>query len=225
MDIFDTTSLLPFTSRQQAVLTGTLLGDSFIQHTSSHAGTCRLRFYHCIQQAEYCKWKREVFINFCNKTKPPYVSQRHNNKGSFAALVAYTEYRKEFKPIHTMWYSKNIHQKWSKRVPATIKNLLKDPLGLAVWYLDDGTYRTDCESARLATQGFTFQENELLQQVLFYNFQIVSCIETTKRSSSKPQYGLAILSKTGGFRKLRETIYDIVKTEIPTMIYKLERTL
>lgn len=40
----------------------------------------------------------------------------------------------------------------------TKQKRLIDPTTLAVWFMDDGTKRTDCNAGRIATQGFTKKE-------------------------------------------------------------------
>jgi len=48
-----------------------------------------------------------------------------------------------------MFGSEAAEIRYVKTVPANLNKLLTDPLALAVWYLDDGTKRTDTESCRL----------------------------------------------------------------------------
>ena len=51
-----------------------------------------------------------------------------------------------------------------------IKQLLKSPLSLAVWYMDDGFHRLDCNGLYLCTSAFTNQEQLLLIETLKTNF-------------------------------------------------------
>jgi hypothetical protein len=54
------------------------------------------------------------------------------------------------------------------------------------------------------------------------NFHVDAKIEDWGRlKSGEVSYSLAILSRTGQYRKFRDIIYDIVKAEIPSMLYKL----
>ena len=59
-----------------------------------------------------------------------------------------------------------------KIIPDTICELLKSPLSLAVWFMDDGYKRNDCNAFRLGTDSFTLEEQKLLQNVLEKNFGI-----------------------------------------------------
>jgi hypothetical protein len=102
-------------------------------------------------------------------------------------------------------------------------NFLTDPLALAVWYLDDGTKRSDTQSCRIATQCFSKEKHELLQDCLKQNFDIDSKIEDWGRSKEgEVVYSFAILSQGGHYKKFRDLLYDIVKTEVPSMLYKLQ---
>ena len=53
-----------------------------------------------------------------------------------------------------------------KRVPVKIRNLLCDPLALAVWYLDDGALRVDSKAFRLHTNSYPLCDVLLLKEVL-----------------------------------------------------------
>lgn len=214
-----------FTEKQTAVLIGGILGDLHIQKSPSTTGRCRLRFCHSVKQKEFVDWKYEVFKkDFCVKTKPPFVEMRKNTSNN--DYLFYTSYRNEFMEPHATWYSltesadPDIGERFIKKVPLNISEILTDPLALAVWYLDDGTKRSDTKSCRIATQSFSQQENQLLQECLKINFNINAKIEDWgKTKLGDTTYSLAILSRD--FPRFRDQIYDIVKAEIPSMLYKL----
>ena len=216
------------TQKQNAVLIGGLLGDLHIQKGKTQVGTCRLRFCHSIKQKEFVDWKYDIFKkDFCQTTKPPFIESEIRPDYLF-----YTSYRKEFLELHSSWYSipKNpdldIDQPQGvqlvKKIPLNIADILTDPFSLAVWYLDDGTKRSDTNSYRIATQSFSKEEHELLRNCMYENFHVDAKREDWGRSKyGKVLYSLAILSRTGQYQKFRDTIYEIVKAEIPSMLYKL----
>lgn len=73
---------------------------------------------------------------------------------------------------------------------------------------------------RIATQSFSENENKLLQQCLKQNFNVNAKIESFGKSKNNiSYYSLAILRKD--YSIFRDTIFDIVQTEIPSMLYKL----
>jgi hypothetical protein len=123
---------------------------------------CRLRFCHIVKQKEFVDWKYEVFKkDFCQKKKPPFVEQRKDREDSRNDYLFYTSYREEFIESHSLKYpviespDPDVGQKFVKKVRLNIAEILTDPLALAVWYLDDGTKRSDTESCRIATQSFS----------------------------------------------------------------------
>jgi len=78
-----------------------------------------------------------------------------------------------------------------KIIPSNIEELLKDPIILAVWYMDDGTL--DIRSgyhfnASIATYCFTFEECDILTKVLKKNFGVDASVnKTTMRGKVYPR--------------------------------------
>ena len=207
---------------QDAVIVGGLLGDMHIQKTSASTNRCRLRICHSIRQKEYVDWKHSVLLTpFCKKTKPPYLDDRRLTTPEY---MFYTSYQDEFIPYHTAWYQRRgSDSSTTKTVPVNIKQLLVDPIALAVWYLDDGTKRSDCNACRFATQSFSLNENELLASCLKENFGLVATIETWHpTTSNKDTHGLCLPSRGGSFSSFKDIIYPFVEAEIPSMLYKLK---
>ena len=217
--------MLALTIKQKDLLTGGLLGDLHIQKSPASTGKCRLRFCHSVKQKEYLDWKYNILKDsFCKTTKPPYVETRRDGND----YLFYTGYLDEFIEPHRIWYpviespDPDIGQRCVKKLPLNLEEELINPLALAVWYLDDGTKRTDTESCRIATQSFSKEEHILLQDCLHNNFNISAKIEDWGTSKSgEIMYSLAILSQKGHYKKFRDLIYDIVKAEVPSMLYKL----
>nr|YP_009105636.1 putative LAGLIDADG homing endonuclease [Xylochloris irregularis]YP_009105670.1 putative LAGLIDADG homing endonuclease [Xylochloris irregularis]AIT94369.1 putative LAGLIDADG homing endonuclease [Xylochloris irregularis]AIT94371.1 putative LAGLIDADG homing endonuclease [Xylochloris irregularis] len=217
--------MLNLTPRQNAVLVGGLLGDLHIQKTPATTGKCRLRVCQNVNQKEFVDWKYAVFKNFCDGTKPPFIEKRKNRDDLRSDYLFYTSYRDEFIEPRSVWYpvvenpDPTIGQECLKRIPLNIAEILTEPLALAVWYLDDGTKRSDTDSCRIATQSFSKEEHEFLQDCLKKNFDISVKIEDWGRTkSNKVLYSLAVLSRGGNYKKFRD---DIVRAEVPSMLYKL----
>lgn len=219
------------TSREHAVIIGSLLGDGFMQRSTSLTNKSRLRFCHSIKQKEYVDWKRTSLTRLCEKTQSSKIVLRSRGNAAASEMpyeqyLFYTQYKTELAPYHTLFYKKKTLAsgkiRYVKQVPINLSDYLTDPLSLAVWYCDDGTLRKDCNAARIATQGFNYDEHLILQECLSTTFGIGSKIESWKSSSSSiPYYGLSIPARH--FGSLREAVYSIVKKEIPSMLYKLER--
>lgn len=195
--------------KQKNVLIGSLLGDLHIQQTLASTKKCRLRVCHSIKQKKFVDWKYSIFKkNFCESTKPPYIDKRKTKDGkNKIEYIFYTKCSKTFTEYRSLWYPEQTNKLFVKKIPINIADIFIDPLALAVWYLDDVTKRNDTNSCRIYTQSFSKHENLVLQ-----NFFV--------SKTQKRYYSLAILSKN--YHIFVDTIYDIVKTEIPSMLYKLE---
>ncbi len=63
------------------------------------------------------------------------------------------------------------YEKRQKIVPVQIQSLLRDPLSLAVWFMDDGSKNRN-DGLILNTQCFTKAETEHLRECLSTNFDI-----------------------------------------------------
>eukprot|EP01025_Chloroclados_australasicus_P016304 TRINITY_DN1812_c0_g1_i1.p1 TRINITY_DN1812_c0_g1~~TRINITY_DN1812_c0_g1_i1.p1 ORF type:complete len:232 (+),score=1.60 TRINITY_DN1812_c0_g1_i1:195-890(+) len=116
-------------------------------------------------------------------------------------------------------YFKNNNIYYEKTITQELLDQIKSPLSLAVWYLDDGNARDDCFAGKLCTQGFSYDEQKLLQEFLKDTFGINTKILFHKKATN--QYYLAIPAKGGQFKKFTEIIRPIVETEIASMLYKL----
>ena len=111
----------------------------------------------------------------------------------------YTYYKVEWTEYHNIWYremkklpfcnielatklpdtnpegivtKENSSVFYRKIIPENISEILVYPLSLLVWYYDDGSKRTDCNAARIATQSWTYNEHLLLENCLLKNFNL-----------------------------------------------------
>lgn len=134
-----------------------------------------------------------------------------------------TTMHKEIGKVKGFFYPKG-----RKCVPAEITYVLKDPLSLAVWYMDDGTldYRVkDHYAFRIATYSFSKKENELLVSVLNKNFNVVATVQQSKMRG-KVYYRLYIGEK--GRDKFLELIMPYIQTcfahKLPPIIFNPSET-
>ena len=210
-------------SVKHAILIGLLLGDLHIQKTDSQTGRCRMRLSHQAEQKSYTDWIHKVFLDFCQKTKPPYFSR---NKKGYLEYLFYSEYREELICYHSLFYKKPLQpvlkKRYNKELPENIGQLLKNPLTLAVWFMDDGTKRSDCNAGRIATQGFTEQEQYKLKDCLWENFYIRVEIDRWHNKEGKEIQGLSIPSTGGHFERWCDLIRPFIVKHVPDMKYKLQ---
>ncbi len=139
---------------QQSVLIGTILGDGYL---GMNGNNCRLQIKHSLQQKEYVNWLYKIFSNFV-LTEP--------KKTELNGFRFWTINHPTFTWYHTLFYPNGR----TKVIPNTVKELLKDPLSLAVWYMDDGKRRPDCRGSFLDTICFPVQQQLVLIDCLESNF-------------------------------------------------------
>lgn len=200
----------PLNNEEKAILIGGLLGDEVLVRRD---GSYRYRVAHSIHQADYVYWKHNKLINRCKKTQPPKI---YLEKGKFERIEFYTDSGNYLKEIHFLMYKKLPNGRYRKTITQeVIDKLPVDPLVVAVWYLDDGSIRNDCYAGKIASQGFSKEENELLCDYL-RKFNI-NC-HIVKHTEISGQWYITIPAST--FGNLIKVIDPIVR-EVPSMVYKL----
>lgn len=149
---------------QRQVLLGTLLGDA---HLERNGRFVRLKIDHSIKQQDYVWWKYDILKNIV--PKPPVIIDVYDQrtKKVYQHCRFATKTLQALEEFYDLFY---LNKK--KILPLNIKQLLVSPLSLAVWYMDDGACRTDCNALRLHTNSFDLSEQKVLQQVFLENFNI-----------------------------------------------------
>lgn len=157
-----------FTKRQEKIILGKLLGDGCLEKNGNYS---RLKIDHTIRQKEFVFFLYNELSNFVTK-KPNNVGCLDKRSGkiyyhyrfSTKSLLVFDKLRKSF--------YKNGH----KIIPKDLVLLLKSPLTLAIWYMDDGYKRKDCRGLYLCTSSYSLNENKFLQLILRKNFSIVTSL-------------------------------------------------
>lgn len=198
------------TNIQISILVGTLIGDGHIQKVQSSSEKCRLRISHSANQVDYVNWKYNVFRDIASAE--PKIDQK--NQFSF-----YSSYSSDMKKYHELFYREVAPMKYRKVITDDIK--IND-VSLAVWYMDDGSKRSDCDQCRLATHSYSLVEIKILQGKLQNDLGLPSNIVKAGRSKvGKYQwYVLSIAAKH--FHILRSIIESFIKNEVPSMYYKIK---
>ena len=150
--------------RQKDILIGTLLGDGCLEVNGFNV---RLKVDHNTNQRQLTEWIFQEFKELC--LKGPYALEQFDNRTK--KFYHHVRFSTLSKPVFNNFYSTFYLQK-RKIVPKDIKRLLVNPLSLAVWYMDDGFRRRDCNSLYLCTSAFNQTEHLLLLETLKVNFNI-----------------------------------------------------
>lgn len=195
----------------KALLEGILLGDGHIQ---KRIESYRYKIAQGVDQKEYLYWKYNRLKKFCTRTQGPklYEDQKMYRFDLDSGIYLKELYHRFYKIQPEGNYKKVITQE-------LIDSLSVNPILLAALFMDDGSIRNDVYSGKLATQGFSKEENQLLcdfmQSKHGIDCHVVTHIEI------KNQYYTTI--PVAGFPTLVSLIEPFVR-EIPDMCYKITRS-
>ncbi len=200
-------SRLSLSKRQKEILAGLLLGDGHLEKLYTPA-LGRLKVEHSYKQKDYVDWLYKEFRNWVrSKPKTRKVSVwgklRKNYRFSTYGHRILGEFRNKF------------YKGKKKIVPNDLENNIT-ALGLAVWFMDDGSIKSSRHKGIFFnTQGFNEEDVRKLQGMLKNKFRINS---TTRREKNGKQIYL------GG--KFGEKFILLVKPYIiSSMKYKIPRVL
>src|SRR3990167_2392111 len=153
---------LHLTQLQKDFLFGTLLGDGCL--ISSRSGkSARLQVRHNREFKEYVLWKHSFFKKWV-RMQP--TEDRFNNSFYFRTLS-----HPDLMEIKRLFYDGTV-----RFVPNNILNILRNPLSLAVWVMDDGNGDKRNRNFRLSSYGFGLEGNLLLQDCLRRNFSLLTTL-------------------------------------------------
>jgi hypothetical protein len=152
--------------RQREILIGTILGDAWLQGTGRRSA--RLRLEHSEKQREYIFWKYEQLKNLM-QDKPKRI-ERFNP--IFKKTYVYYRCQSHSSPTLGKYRRYFYDENGRKRIPEQIEQLLRSPLTLAVWYMDDGHYYARDQVAYIYMPKYSSEELERLCQAVKLNFNV-----------------------------------------------------
>lgn len=164
-----------FNEEQRAYLYGSLLGDDQLSMHGKRKYPI-LIVTHSSKQKEYVDWK----YNIWKKIVPGGIkslSIKVNGKIHHANYFT-TAAHPDFLDFYRLFYSTG-----HKVVTRSILDKLT-PLSIAIWYMDDGYYCNSRGRARISTNGFTYDENIIIQDFFKEKFGIYSHIGTSDSGSN-----------------------------------------
>lgn len=200
---------LRLSTLQRDVLVGTLLGDGCLE-TQNKGKTYRLKIEHSIKQKDYVDWKYLVFKDWV-LTQPQV--KKHLSFGAirenyFFSTISHGSLR---------FYGQQFYQGKEKIIPKLIKKLLT-PRALAIWFMDDGSIKSDQHRALIIhSQSFTQNDLKKVIEVLKNQYGVETILRKCQDGNS---FGLYITSKT-----VNIFINLIREYFLPSMVYKLGNKL
>lgn len=198
---------LSLTPIQEEVLVGLMLGDGHLElRESSRTLRARLKFEQRASAREYVQWMRTIFKPWIHGPMQTKTCILKTTGKRYRKYYFNTYTHEKLLPHHRLFY-----QDRRKIVPPTIGELLT-PLGLAVWFMDDGSIKSHQSRGRiLNTHAFSLAEIKLLCSVLQEKFHL----------EAWPRYqrdGIQIYISGTSSSILQELLVPHV---IPMMRYKL----
>lgn len=159
------------TEKQRKIIIGALLGDGFLLKEGKKV---KFGFKQRKEYKEYVEWVFKELQNICTESGVMYRSDY--NQYYFRTSVRKHDFVNLYQKFYRFSPERNKH---TKVVPEEIKDLLKNPISVAVWYMDDGSldFRPKSHYAYfLATHNFSLEEARKLTEVLKDNFKVDSTV-------------------------------------------------
>lgn len=151
-------SWVHLSDEQRDIVVGTLLGDGPLVETFSQ-NNLRLQVIQCDAQKQYVFWKYEALKSFV--LSPPRYEEI--NRAWRFRTISHPDFTE---------LGKSFYRGRKKIVPKDIASLLS-PIGLAVWFMDDGT-RGPNNGYTLNTQCFMKVELQRLIEALEKSFTFLT---------------------------------------------------
>ena len=142
------------TQFERSIIIGSLLGDGYMRIIPGRSNAF-LEINHSIKAREYVDYKYESLKRLCESAP----KERASNEGRVAYRF-FTKQNKELTDLYNIFYKNN-----KKIIP---KDLVLDPIILAIWYMDDGSKCRD-HDIYLNTQQFSIND----QKILLYKLRLL----------------------------------------------------
>ena len=192
------------TNRQKNALIGMILGDAYLQKTGKR--NARIRLEHGISQKDYLTWKMSILPQYFQRKFE--VIERFNqiwNK-KYTYVRAQSSSSPEFGRMQRLFYKNS-----EKIIPSTISSIFKNPLSLAIWFMDDGYYYHRDNIAYIYIPNYDEESIKNLLFCLETNFNLFPVLKKKKK-------GLVLIFSV---KETRILVGIIRKFIVPPMFYKL----
>jgi hypothetical protein len=189
----------------------------------------RLRFAHCLQQRDYCLWKAQTLGVLTIPKGNCLVEDTYKLRVEKNLVRFATRYDTTWTSFHDSWYTRVFDEQrpdsilYEKTLPKNFSEILIHPFSLLIWYYDDGSFRGDCDTARLATHNWTEEEVLLLQSALRRNFDLETKINRSGHSKKTGRQFWCLAFPADSFRDFRALVQLPYGSLIPSMLYKWGR--
>lgn len=196
---------IPLTKQQKSITIGLMLGDGSMTHTKSK----RISVGHGKTQLEYLQWiRKSMGCIFQNPIRKHEVWKWTNEFYTISSIC-----HQDFNQIYDLFFDNN-----KKVIKNELINYIDD-LALAVWFMDDGSSKKDKSGitycSKFSTEGFSYKDHKILQDILRIKFGIRTKICEYKRYDKK--YNYLSVNKNNAIK-----LTAVIEKHIPNcMRYKL----
>ena len=183
-----------------------ILGDGSLVHCKTEGSNSHIDFAHSIKQKEYAIWKAKILEQLTSVRITESVSKCKGKEYPIVRVLTKKH------PLYTHLWRRFYHER-RKTVDSFLMNQLT-PLGLALWYQDDGNLKNHESylTPMLETNCFNVAEHAIMTKALADNFHL-----EFRANHLNAKYLILRLR-----RKDREKFFDIIREFIhPTMAYKI----
>jgi len=165
--------LVAFTAEQLSIVNGSLLGDGCLYEAwPGSSKNYTFAKMHSIKQEAYIEWVHDKLKPFTRTPIKPYAPTQ--------SLRLRTISHATFTELRSVFYHDG-----KKVLPETIAEIIKDPLAVAVWFMDDGNVVQDKNGTHgyhINTQSFDEKEQRKIAH-LFAEIWGIDC--TLQRNKGK----------------------------------------
>lgn len=195
--------------KQQSAVIGMVLGDGYLQKTG--ALNARLRLEHRADHAAYLAWKANLLPKLF-QGRPTLLKRVHPKTGR---AYSYVRQQSNASPwlgkLRMLFYANGV-----KGVPRQLPKLLKDDIGFAIWFYDDGHYFVRDRAFYLYLGTVMPADAEIARDTLRSNFGL------TSRILDKKSKGFCLYFPASERGKIEAIL---ARYDVPVMRYKRDGTL
>ena len=191
------------------IVVGSILGDGSLTPLTKRKLTSSIDISQHINKLSYLEWlhnnlKNDFSLNSIKQKKGFSSMYRFRSKAS----ILLGTFRSKFYSTTT----------GKKIIPIEIRDLLKNPISLAVWYMDDGNLDKRNKyhfNSSIASYCFTFEECNTLKETLKENFDLNTSVnQTTMRGKIYPRIYIRSDSMEKFINVIRPHILPVFKYKI-----------
>ena len=210
---------VPLTNEQHNLLLGSLHGDMRVEQNGRYH---RCIIDHSIKQKAYVEWKHSKLSPFSLDIREFENPDKKRNK-VYEKIKFATNSLSLFSYYFHLAYDEffiNKKKKTKKVVKKEFIDKFTSPDSLAVWFMDDGSLRSDGQSYRLHTESCCPLEIELWQQCLWKNFSLRA---TPQKHGTGQLLSFPVRGEEG--KKFETLVKEYIVKQVPSMKSKLYKSI